>query len=254
MSPGSDHKKKFHPRKMLITGILFLVPLAVTFWLLNFLVQKTNIYARPLVNSALHAILADEAIHVPEWILVIISLAVVIVFIILIGWLANFYIGKRMLSLVDSAMLRLPFIRSIYGGVKQIIEAFNFQGAAGGSSFKKVVMFEYPRKGCWALGFVTNENTERSRQLYGRELTAVFMPSTPNPTTGFLLYLNPFDLYLIDIKVEEAVKLIVSAGLVTPEITKLKQITLGESLRAEAEKQSAPAEERALPSNDAPEN
>jgi len=234
------HKKRFHPRKMFITGILSLIPLGVTLWLLNFLVSKTNEHAQPIVRDALH--LLDDSFSPPDWVITTISIIVVLAFIMLIGWLANFYFGKKILSLVDSAMLRLPFIRSVYGGVKQIIEAFTFQSASG--SFKKVVMFEYPRKGCWALGFVTNESYETARKLYGRDLVAVFMPSTPNPTTGFLLYMDPFELFLIDLKVEEAIKLIVSAGLVAPTLHKNLPVSLGESLMPDRLQEPEPTEKK----------
>lgn len=215
-------------RKVFFTGLFVLFPIGFTYWLLLFLIRKTQRVARPLVENGLHFIARESSTVVPAWVITLFSVAVVLVFILLIGWLANFYLGKKFFSLLDSTMLKLPVVRNIYGGTKQIIDAFAMQRSPG--SFKKVALLEYPRKGCWALGFVTNENLDRSKEIFGREMAAVFLPSTPNPTTGFLLYLDPFDLYLVDLDVEEAVKLIVSAGLVIPPMPKQLPRTLGEEL------------------------
>ena len=213
-------------RKWFFTGIFFLIPIAITYWLLSFLIERTQGYARPIVEWALHLFVSPPT-SVPEWVVTTFSLTLVFLFVLLVGWLANFYIGKKILNAIDLLMLRLPFVRSVYGGTKQILEAFSMQRSG---SFKKVVLLEYPRRESWVLGFVTNEEVKRSKELYGRELAAVFVPSTPNPTTGFLLYLDPFDLYLVDLDVEGAVKLIVSAGLVLPPDKRNPPITLGEDL------------------------
>lgn len=210
-------------RKKFFAGLFFLIPIAVTIWLLDLLILKTQGYARPLVEEAFRVLLGSQ-VHVPEFIITTISLLIVILFVMSIGWLGSFYIGKKVLSLVDAILLRLPFIRSIYGGTKQILDAFSLQRTGG--SFKKVALLEYPRRDSWVLGFVTNEGIEDAQKLFGRPVVGVFVPSTPNPTTGFLLYLEPSDLHILDIDVEEAVKLIVSAGLVVPERDKNPPITL----------------------------
>lgn len=227
MTTNPEHPPhRSHPiRNTFFTGIFFLVPIAITLWVLDLLVRSTERLAGPYVRAILSA-LAFET--VPDALVKFISLMTVLGIVFLIGWIANFYVGKQLLRLVDLTMLRLPFIRNIYGGTKQIIEAFSLQNS---SSFKKVVMLEYPRRDSWVLGFVTNESLEDASRLFSRKLIGVFVPSTPNPTTGFLLYFDPFELYLLDLDVEEAVKLIVSAGLVIPDTTVKKgAITLGESL------------------------
>jgi uncharacterized membrane protein len=223
----SDEER--HPflfmRKQFFAGLFFLIPIAVTIWLLDLLIEKTQSYARPLVERAL-ATAFGEKLVVPEIAITSISLVLVIVFVIGIGWLGSFYLGKKVLSLVDAVLLRLPFIRSIYGGTKQILDAFSLQRTGG--SFKKVALLEYPRRDSWVLGFITNEDMREAEKLFGKPLIGVFVPSTPNPTTGFLLYLPPSDLHILDIDVEEAVKLIVSAGLVVPERQKKPPITLAQ--------------------------
>lgn len=225
-TPDGAHHHRSHPiRNTFFTGLFFLVPLGITYWVLDFLVRTTY----RLMGPAVFKVLALFMNHVPLALVYFLSVLLVLGAVFLIGWLTSFYLGKKILSLVDLAMLRLPFVRTIYGGTKQIIEAFSLQKAGG--SFKKVVMLEYPRRESWVMGFVTNESLEQAQTLFGRPVIGVFVPSTPNPTTGFLLYYNPFDMLLLDIEVEEAVKLIVSAGLVVPDhLLKKPPITLGESL------------------------
>ena len=231
MTKPLGEKSLFHTvRKKFLTGLFFLFPIVVTVWFLNFLIGSTQKFARPfVVNAWKTATGMDISNH---WFVPLISVFLVVTVILLVGWLTSFYLGKKFLNLVDTLLLKLPFIRGIYGGTKQIIDAFSLQ--RDGGSFKKVVLLEYPRKGSWVLGFVTNENIQRAGQLFGRELAGVFVPSTPNPTTGFLLYMDPADLFVVDLEVEEAVKLIVSAGLVLPGNMKRQPIALSvqlESLR-----------------------
>ena len=227
-------------QKVFFTGIFILVPMGITAWVLSILLANTQRIAGPLVRRFINTYFVIES--TPRFVVPLVSLLLVFLFILFIGWLANFYFGKKILSLVDSLMLRLPFIRGIYGGTKQIIEAFSLQRNSG--SFKKVVLLEYPRRSCWVLGFVTNENLAQSRSLYGRDLIGLFVPSTPNPTTGFLLYLEPSEIWVVDLEVEEAVKLIVSAGLVMPDLLRKKRpLTLVEDLGPEqAPTPSSPGE------------
>lgn len=230
MTQAEDGEKKSHPlRRTFFTGIFFLVPMGITVWVLDLLLANTYNLAGPYVSQVLNFFFDEVPIPLVKFC----ALLLVMAFVFAIGWLAQFYFGKKVLNLVDTLMMRLPFIRSIYGGTKQIIEAFSMQKS--GSSFKKVVLLEYPRKGSWVLGFVTNESLEDSDSLYGKKMVGCFVPSTPNPTTGFLLYYDPFEMLLLDLEVDEAVKLIVSAGLVMPDelLKRKKPVTLGESLGLE---------------------
>lgn len=231
MSEAPNYKKYFFlVRKKFFTGLFFLFPIVVTVWFLRFLIGNAQQIARPAVVKFFQTTLGTD---IPsDWVISFISVVLVVGVILLVGWLTSFYLGKKFLSMVDMVLLKLPFIRSIYGGTKQIIDAFSMQ--QNGGSFKKVVMLEYPRRECWVIGFVTNENLQQSRQTFGEELVGVFVPSTPNPTTGFLLYLSPEELYVLDLEIEEAVKLIVSAGLVLPKTMKERPKTLREILKEEA--------------------
>lgn len=196
------------------------------------MLKKIESWARPFVDQLVSWAVPGESPILFDWLLTIVSILFVFMFIVLVGALANFYIGKKLLQAVDSIMLRLPVVRGIYGGTKQIIEAFSFQQNA--RAFKTVVMLEYPKKDCWVLGFVTSDDVGRTQGLFGHAYAAVFVPSTPNPTTGFLLYLEPKELLILDISVEEAIKLIVSAGIVAPPRPRNRPKTLADVLAEKA--------------------
>lgn len=225
----SDDKKPKRIRKMFFTGVLFIIPIGVSYWILSILVNKIESWARPFIGEFMRWVFPNQEPIVIGWLLTLISILFVFGVIVLVGALANFYIGKKVLLLVDTIMLKLPVVRGIYGGTKQIIEAFSIQQNA--RAFKTVVFFEYPRKGCWVLGFVTSDDVERIKRRFGTAYAAVFVPSTPNPTTGFLLYLDPHELWVLDMSVEEAVKLIVSAGIVIPPSDRQLPVSLADRLK-----------------------
>ncbi len=229
----SEDKKPTRIRKLFFTGVLFIIPIGVSYWILSILVNKIQGWARPFIEKLARLMFPGESQMLFEWLLTLLSIVFVVLVIVLVGALANFYIGKRVLHVVDTIMLKLPVVRGIYGGTKQIIEAFSIQYNA--RAFKTVVFFEYPRKGCWAIGFVTSDDKARSNRMYGKPFAAVFVPSTPNPTTGFLLYMDPSELLVLDLSVEETIKLIVSAGIVVPPTDRRPPITLAEKLELEGQ-------------------
>ncbi|MDK2822685.1 MAG: hypothetical protein PWQ67_230 [Clostridia bacterium] len=136
-----------------------------------------------------------------------------ILLILLIGILAKNIIGKRLINFFDRLMLSLPVVKSIYNAVKQIIEAFIRQDK---DAFQKVVLLEYPRKGLYALAFVTGTTRGEIQAKTRQEMINVFLPTTPNPTSGFLLLVPREDLIPLEMSVEEGIKLIISGGVVTP--------------------------------------
>ena len=228
MSTSDKASRPHYLRKFFLTGLLFLFPIGVTYWVLDLLITKTQGYARPIVENLFNLITPTP---VPSYVVTLVSLFLVLLFVLGVGWLTSFYLGKKVLDIIDKIMLRLPVVRSVYGGTKQIIEALSFQRTAG--SFKKVVMLQYPKEGVWAIGFITNENAEAAKKLYNKPMVSVFMPSTPNPTTGFLLYYDPRKLWVLDLTVEEAVKLIVSAGLVLPNGIRRTPYPISDELESE---------------------
>jgi len=138
-----------------------------------------------------------------------------LIFTIVVGWIAKGLIGRSLIRFGESLVHRMPVVRSIYSGVKQIAETVFAQSER---SFEKACLIEYPRKGIWAIGFIS---TEAKGEIAERPATAgalmsVFLPTTPNPTSGFLLYVPKEDVIVLDMTVEDAAKLVISAGLVYP--------------------------------------
>ena len=175
---------------LLITGLFVVIPIFVTLWVGSFWVQ--------------------QGIRV-------ISLILIVVLLIAIGQLARMTLGNRMITLAQKILLRLPIINFIYSTCKQIGDALWSSG--GGSMFSKVVMFEYPCSGSYAIGFMTNENTEpfEVTEKLGKPVVSIFMPTTPNPTSGFLLLIPKERCIFLDMSVADAMRLIVSAGAVLPD-------------------------------------
>ena len=122
------------------------------------------------------------------------------------------FVGKKLFDLFESVLNRIPILRTIYSAVGQLTETFTQNKGVK----KSVVLIEYPRKGCWAVGFATKENTGEIKNKTGQKLINVFVPTTPNPTSGFLLMFPKSDLIYLDISFEQASKFIVSAGSTNP--------------------------------------
>ena len=144
-----------------------------------------------------------------------IGVVIFLVFTILVGWIGKGILGRSMLRFGESMVERMPVVRSIYNGVKQIAETVFSQRD---TSFDKACLIEYPRKGIWAIAFIsTNARGEvRTKISDGEDIATVFLPTTPNPTSGFLLFLPRSDVKELDMTVEDAAKLVISAGLVYP--------------------------------------
>ena len=142
----------------------------------------------------------------------IIEIIITLILITLIGWLSLSFIGKRMLSLLNSILKRIPILRTIYSALGQMTETFTKT-----DNKKNVVLVEYPRKGSWAVGFATRENSGEISDKLKKNLINVFVPTTPNPTSGFLLMYPKEDVIYLDLTFEEASKFIVSAGTSNPD-------------------------------------
>ena len=141
-----------------------------------------------------------------------IEILLTIAFITIVGGLSLSFLGKKFLQLVDDLFKRIPILRTIYSAIGQMTDSFRNQEG----SKKSVVLLEYPRKGSWAVGFATKENAGEIKLKTNKDLVNVFVPTTPNPTSGFLLMIPKEDLIYLDMNFEDASKFIVSAGTSTP--------------------------------------
>jgi uncharacterized membrane protein len=189
-------------RSRLIAGILVLVPLGVTYFVLKW------------IFNALDSILAPYIEHLIGRDIPGLGLAATIILILLAGLLGTNVLGKHLFAYLDRGLARVPVVSGIYTSTKQFMEAI---GTTSTKSFKRVVMVEYPRKGLLTFGFVTKDvYTVAGKDGSRTEVMNVFVPSTPNPTTGFLIVVQKSQVIGVDLSVEDGIKLVVSGGIISP--------------------------------------
>ena len=185
-------------RNNFIAGIVVLIPIGITLYLTIFFIRVTgNIIPKELnPNNYL-------PFNIPG-----VEILIALFFITLIGWLSLSFLGKKFFELFNRILKKIPILRTIYSAIGQMTESFTKTD----NKQKSVVLLEYPRKGVWAVGFATKENTGIIKEKVKEELINVFVPTTPNPTSGFVLMIPKKDLIYLDITFEQASKFIVSAG------------------------------------------
>jgi len=143
-----------------------------------------------------------------------VAIALAILLITILGLLTRYYIGKRLIALMDTVMLRVPLLNKIYSTIKQVNEAFS---SGKKSSFKTVVMIQFPGPGLYSLGFLTSEQRDEVQAKSGKDVVCVFVPTTPNPTSGFLVLVPVENVTKLDMSVAEGIKYIISLGSISPE-------------------------------------
>ena len=198
-------------RNYFLTGIIVTAPVGITIalalWVINWIDGKIV----PLIPQAYNPQLLFQnyiGIHVPG-----IGLLVVLVGLTVIGFLAAGLVGRVLVRTGETLLTRMPVIRSVYSALKQIFETVL---RSSSRSFREVALIEYPRRGIWAIGFITTTTTGEVQNDIAEDVVNVFLPTTPNPTSGFLLFVPRKDIIVLDMSVEEAIKMVVSAGIVTP--------------------------------------
>jgi uncharacterized membrane protein len=211
-------------RRYFIAGLLVWLPIWVTLLVLRFVIE--------LLESGF--LLIPQAYQPQNWFgLYIPGLGVVlsITIIFLTGMLVTNFLGRRLVRLGESLVGRIPMVRSIYMGTKQLVESLF---STTSESFRKVLLVEYPRKGMWSLAFQTGSNFEPIVKHTGEEMVGIFIPTTPNPTSGFFMMVPAKDAIELDMTVDQAFKFIVSLGVVppiTPDANKSKKTKKGPHAR-----------------------
>jgi uncharacterized membrane protein len=192
-----------------LAGLIVVVPVALTLWLVWTVTGWIDSWVLPLVPSWLRP---KQYIGID---LRGLGVLIFLIFTIIVGWLAKGIMGRSLLGMGENIVDRMPIVRTVYNGVKQIVETALSQGEA---SFEKAVLIEYPRRGLWAIAFVSTpaKGEISAKAGNGGELLSVFLPTTPNPTSGFLLFVPEEDVLYLDMSVEDVAKLVISAGLVYP--------------------------------------
>jgi uncharacterized membrane protein len=210
--PDQPKHRVRHPlrgriRAYFLAGVLITAPISLTLYLawlfISFIDTQVSAILPPNLNPETYL-----PFSVPG-----IGLLLVFVALTLIGGFTAGYIGRLLVRASEMILARMPVIRSVYGAIKQIFETVL---ANQSSAFRDVVLIEYPRRGIWSLAFVTGKTEGEVQNLTEDETINIFVPTTPNPTSGFLLFVPRRDLIVLDMTVEEGIKMVVSAGIVTP--------------------------------------
>jgi uncharacterized membrane protein len=207
MPPEQEGRAFWHrARANFLAGIVVVAPLYLTVWLLWSGISWIDARVARLLPIALDI---PGFLHIPGY-----GLVFFVVFTASVGWLAKNYAAAQLIAWSERMLDRLPIVRTVYNGIKQIAETMLTQSK---SSFSQACLVEYPRRGIWAVAFISTEaRGEVGVKVQDDEVMSVFLPTTPNPTSGFLLFVKRADLIMLDMSVEEAAKLVISAGLVTP--------------------------------------
>ena len=202
-------------RNAFLTGLLIFLPLGTTIFVLNFLL---DLFKEPVTRLAFQLGLTEESFFFGlETLLAALGLLLGILGLTLLGFLSNYVLGRFFISTTEKFLDKVPFLSTVYRSVKQIVETFGKENRA---VFKSVALIEYPRKDCWVLGFVTGDASSDTEGLVGKKLTNVFVPTTPNPTSGFLLLVPREEVHYMDMSVGDGMKMLISGGAVVPPKSK----------------------------------
>lgn len=215
------HRKPLAPlrglRGSFLTGLVVIAPIGLTVWLFWTVVGWVDGFVLPFVPQAYHPETIFKHMFGEDTSLNIRGIGVIffLIFTVLVGWIAKGLIGRSLIAWAEGLVERMPVVRSVYNGLKQLAETVLAQTE---TSFDTACLVEYPRKGIWAVAFVSTTTKGEVDRMIPREqpLISVFLPTTPNPTSGFLLFVPREDVLFLKMSVEDAAKLVISAGLVYP--------------------------------------
>ncbi len=240
-------------RTYFLTGLIVTAPVAITFWILVGFIEFVDGKVVPLIPPAYNpnTYIRDVfglGLDIPG-----IGLVVVFLGLTLIGFFAAGLLGRMVVRTGEQLVNRMPVVRSVYGALKQIFQTVL---ESSSRSFREVVLVEYPRRGIWAIAFITSTTEGEVQSTIADPVVNIFLPTTPNPTSGFLLFVPRSDLVVLDMTVEEGIKMVVSAGIVTPpdrrsEEAKAIPLVASDGARAREAKDLDKAVERApIPSEE----
>lgn len=203
-------------RRWFFAGLLVTAPIVVTVYIIWLVIDLIDGQVAKLLPEYLNPQQYLD-FHLPGFGLIIGTVVIMI-----IGATTTGIVGRSLVRLGERLVNSVPFVRTVYGSIKQIMETIM---ASQSDAFREVVLVEYPRRGIWAIGFVTGATKGEIQNMSSENLVNVFVPTTPNPTSGFLLFFHREDTVRLDMGVEEAVKMVVSGGIVTPEDPRANRVS-----------------------------
>ena len=198
----------------IVTGFFLIIPIAVTLWIAVFLYNILTDW-----SGFINELDAVSKLHDHIWgfetLVRLFSLLLILIVLFAIGAVGKYAVGRRTIHVFEKIIMKIPMLNIIYSTSQQLVDAVRNPGSG---MFRNVVLFEYPRKGIFVIGFLTNENKKHCelKKKTGEQLISVFLPTTPNPTSGFLLFVPKDDCIYLDMSVSDAMRLIISGGAVSP--------------------------------------
>ncbi len=196
--------------------MLITLPVALTWFILQFLLKNFDALSPVFTN-----LLIQLGAPIPAGFRIpFLGLVVTLLIVLTVGWLTTNFFGKKLFELGELLIEKIPFVRRIYKGSKQVVASI---ATADTSAFRKVVLLEFPRRGLLAIGFVTGESRGEVQQITPSNMLNVFVPTMPNPTSGFLIFCPPEELTEVSMTIEEGIKYVVSGGIITPPMLKTLQ-------------------------------
>jgi uncharacterized membrane protein len=208
--PLHPHPWRHRLRTLLLAGLLILAPAYLTIYVLVLLFRFMDGIFAPLIDKTLSTVLEEPGIHIPG-----LGILLTLMVILFLGWLSTGVLGRRIIGSAEAFIRRIPVARSVYGATKGVLEAVSRDQA---DAFKRVVLVEYPRRGTYGIGFVTGGPARWAASPHDEELIPVFVPTTPNPTSGYLLLVPPREIIECPVTVEEGIRMVVSGGILQPEL------------------------------------
>lgn len=212
-------------RNIFITGLLITLPIAFTFFILNFLFTGLDdslspLFTRVLILMGVHV---SKEFHIPG-----VGVVMTVIIIFFIGVLTTNIFGEKLVAWGESIVAKIPIVRSIYTGVKQVVTTVIQTDT---KAFSKCVLVEFPRKGVYALGFITSEAQGEIQMKIKDNVCNVFVPTTPNPTSGFLIFVPENELISLSMSIEDGLKFIISGGIVVPQFDAAYKVEVGKTVK-----------------------
>ncbi len=191
-------------RAYFLAGVLVTAPIAITVYLVWLFIDIVDRQVTPLI---------PDRYNPEQWGVPGMGLVIVVVFLTLVGAMTAGLLGRSLVRLSESLLARMPIIRTVYGATKQVFETVLAQQS---NAFREAALIEYPRRGAWCICFITGKTSGEVQHVTAEEVINVFVPTTPNPTSGFLLFVPRREVHVLEMSVEDAIKMVVSGGIITP--------------------------------------
>jgi len=213
-APHPKPRARTHFRRILITGLVILVPVTLTVYILKQIFDFMDGIFAPVVDKAIGAYI--PGVHIPG-----LGLVLTLLVVLLLGWLSTNVVGRRVIQGAESLICRIPVAKSIYSATKGVLEAVSFDQS---EAFQRVVLIEYPKENIFALAFVTKSARWPNLHAKTADILLVFVPTTPNPTSGFLLLVPRSETIPMPISVEQGIRMVISGGILLPDLSGPKAV------------------------------